>query len=391
MNREIKRKDSRRGGGIRAAAVCMAAVVALGVSACHSETDQPETSDKAEITESMKAADAPKESGAGIVIDSGKENSGMSRTPGDPGQPVYDTAARRLSDEDLEYFQEYLNRGSHYGFLLSEYRSPEYINLDEVFYSGAGLEQSPMKEAERAAFLQAIGATGIDTDMVRLDRVQVDAFLKDKTGISLNQMKDGLDWVYLPEYDRYYTQHGDTNMRRFFCPKGEVKGNEYRIWCLSDGYSQIGLESIVTLKKVSGGYHFRSNEFIWDHFGFWKEGVDEPTAEALHFAVLSYKGDLVNDPAVINSVDYGAPVFDSDTRYYSKDELQQISWKPGLLSVFRNEIYARHGYIFKNETLNEFFGAYAWYYGQETADTFDTGVFNEYEKANLKLAVEMER
>lgn len=26
-----------------------------------------------------------------------------------------------------------------------------------------------------------------------------------------------------------------------------------------------------------------------------------------------------------------------------------------------------------------------------TADAFDTGVFNEYEKANLKLAVEMEK
>lgn len=405
---------------IRAAMVSMAVFAALGISACHMGNggpDMPEsvTGSGTESHNANRTEDSGgKDYTEGHNGESRAEGIGESRTEGSSGERhtafnegeengslpegaqdsptrLSQDETRQLTEEELGMFQEYLNQAGHYGFLLSEYQSPEYINLDEVFYSGAGLEQAPMNEAESTAFLQAIGATGIETDMVRLDRAQIDAFLKDKTGISLDQMKNELSWVYLLEYDRYYTQHGDTNMRSFFCPKGEVKGNEYRIWCLSDGYSQIGLESIVTLKKVSSGYHFCSNEFIWDHFGYWKKGVDAPTAEALHFAVLSYNGDLVHDPAVMDQVDYNAPVFDSDSRYYSRGELQQISWKPGLLSVFRNEIYARHGYIFKNEVLNEFFSAYSWYHGEKTADTFDDGVFNEYEKANLKLAVEIER
>ena len=89
--------------------------------------------------------------------------------------------------------------------------------------------------------------------------------------------------------------------------------------------------------------------------------------------------------------DYGSPVFDSDARYYSMEEMEQISWRPELTAVFRNEIYARHGYIFKSDFWNDFFSTFTWYSGEYPADSFDTGVFNEYEKANLKLAVEMEK
>ena len=50
-----------------------------------------------------------------------------------------------------------------------------------------------------------------------------------------------------------------------------------------------------------------------------------------------------------------------------------------------------HGYIFKSDFWNDFFSTFTWYSGEYPADSFDTGVFNEYEKANLKLAVEMEK
>ena len=48
----------------------------------------------------------------------------------------------------------------------------------------------------------------------------------------------------------------------------------------SDGYSQFNLESIVTLKQVSKGYQFLSNEIIWDYHGAYKEDAKAPTAEA---------------------------------------------------------------------------------------------------------------
>ena len=151
----------------------------------------------------------------------------------------------------------------------------------------------------------------------------------------------------------------------------------------------------MTLKKVSSGYQFLSNEIIWDYLGICKADAKAPTPEALHYVISAYKKEVEQGGAGIYPVgevpgNYDSPVFDSGTRYYSMEEMQQISWRPELIPVFRNEIYARHGYIFKNEFWNEFFSTFTWYSGECPADTFDTTLFNEYEKANLKLAVEME-
>lgn len=383
-----------------------AAVLMLGLSACSPDAGRAVGTDAEGTDRPGHGSDGNGKKGLGGSDEEGidekvKEVSGsyntewsydLSGESADPGGE----APRQLKEEELRYFEQYLNQADNYGFLLSEYKTPEYLNLNEVFYSGAGLEQSAMTGEERDAFLNAVGQTEIMTDMVRLDKKQIDAFLLDKTGLILDQMKTGLGWVYLPQYDRYYTQHGDTNIRSFFCPKGEADGNLYRIWCLSDGYTQFSQECMVTLKKESSGYQFLSNEIIWDYYGYHKADASAPTTEALHYNVSAYKRQLKEGaaggyPAGGYPVDYGLPVFDSDTRYYTREEMRQISWTPELTAVFRNEIYARHGYIFKNDIWNDFFSTYIWYSGIYSADKFDAGVFNEYEKENLKLAVEMEQ
>lgn len=383
-----------------------AAVLMLGLSACSPDAGRAVGTDAEGTDRPGHGSDGNGKKGLGGSDEEGidekvKEVSesyntewsyDLSGKSADPGGE----APRQLKEEELRYFEQYLNQADNYGFLLSEYKTPEYLNLNEVFYSGAGLEQSAMTGEERDAFLNAVGQTDIMTDMVRLDKKQIDAFLLDKTGLTLDQMKTGLGWVYLPQYDRYYTQHGDTNIRSFFCPKGEADGNLYRIWCLSDGYTQFSQECMVTLKKESSGYQFLSNEIIWDYYGYHKADASAPTTEALHYNVSAYKRQLKEGaaggyPAGGYPVDYGLPVFDSDTRYYTREEMRQISWTPELTAVFRNEIYARHGYIFKNDIWNDFFSTYIWYSGIYSADKFDAGVFNEYEKENLKLAVEMEQ
>ncbi len=383
-----------------------AAVLMLGLSACSPDAGRAVETDAEGTDRPGHGSDGNGKKGLGGSDEEGidekvKEVSGsyntewsydLSGESADPGGE----APRQLKEEELRYFEQYLNQADNYGFLLSEYKTPEYLDLNEVFYSGAGLEQSAMTGEERDAFLNAVGQTEIMTDMVRLDKKQIDAFLLDKTGLTLDQMKTGLGWVYLPQYDRYYTQHGDTNIRSFFCPKGEADGNLYRIWCLSDGYTQFSQECMVTLKKESSGYQFLSNEIIWDYYGYHKADASAPTTEALHYNVSAYKRQLKEGaaggyPAGGYPVDYGLPVFDSDTRYYTREEMRQISWTPELTAVFRNEIYARHGYIFKNDIWNDFFSTYIWYSGIYPADKFDAGVFNEYEKENLKLAVEMEQ
>lgn len=50
-----------------------------------------------------------------------------------------------------------------------------------------------------------------------------------------------------------------------------------------------------------------------------------------------------------------------------------------------NEIYARHGYIFKDEGLREYYGQFEWYEGTIEADDFSSDMFNDVEMKNVEL------
>ena len=50
-----------------------------------------------------------------------------------------------------------------------------------------------------------------------------------------------------------------------------------------------------------------------------------------------------------------------------------------------NEIYARHGYIFKDEGLRAYYGQFEWYEGTIEADKFSSDMFNEVEMKNVEL------
>lgn len=173
---------------------------------------------------------------------------------------------RTLSEEELEAFTEYINTGDNrgnYGFLLSSYSAPSDINLAEVFYSGAGLEEGRESEEERADYLEATGDEEIYTDLIHLTTTQLDTFLLKKTGLSYSQMKNPLPWVYLPEWDTYYWQCGDTNYTTFTCIEGAVSGDGLYTLRFVPDYYVYGIGDCETkLKKNGTGYQFLSNRWI---------------------------------------------------------------------------------------------------------------------------------
>lgn len=82
---------------------------------------------------------------------------------------------------------------------------------------------------------------------------------------------------------------------------------------------------------------------------------------------------------------------ESDTRYYSRDELEGLGKEQ--LYLARNEIYARLGRKFKNPDLDRYFRSKTWYQPLYEPGSFDAkgdGVFNQYELANRNLIVEIE-
>ena len=83
---------------------------------------------------------------------------------------------------------------------------------------------------------------------------------------------------------------------------------------------------------------------------------------------------------------------ESDSRYYSESELSSFSdWE---LYLVRNEIFARHGRMFSNEDLKNYFEAKSWYEPRYTPEEFDSlgdGAINEYEKANSQTILSIEQ
>lgn len=77
------------------------------------------------------------------------------------------------------------------------------------------------------------------------------------------------------------------------------------------------------------------------------------------------------------------PLFETDKKYYTKEEFAN---EPMLvIHLAKNEIYARHGYIFENEDLYNYFMGCIWYNPTCSRADFDDDVFNEYERANLEI------
>ena len=81
---------------------------------------------------------------------------------------------------------------------------------------------------------------------------------------------------------------------------------------------------------------------------------------------------------------------ESNSRYYSKSELENLSDRDVLLAI--NEIYARRGRKFAMQEYRDYFESKSWYHGTIEPADFDamgSSAFNEYENANRLLLVEI--
>lgn len=80
---------------------------------------------------------------------------------------------------------------------------------------------------------------------------------------------------------------------------------------------------------------------------------------------------------------------DSDKKYLSEDEVRAKTVED--LMVGRNEIFARHGYMFEDASLKSHFESTSWYQGTVASSEFNSEqVFNEFEKKNVELIKKVE-
>ena len=78
----------------------------------------------------------------------------------------------------------------------------------------------------------------------------------------------------------------------------------------------------------------------------------------------------------------------SDSHYLTEADLKGLSHEE--LCFARNEIFARHGRIFKTPQIAAYFNSKSWYHGTISPDKFDDSVLNKYEWANVNFIREYE-
>lgn len=89
--------------------------------------------------------------------------------------------------------------------------------------------------------------------------------------------------------------------------------------------------------------------------------------------------------------DDGYYLTDSSSRYYSRDEIEDMSNYD--LYYARNEIYARHGRMFSNSDLQSYFNSKSWYDPRYSPSEFDSmpSPLSDIERQNSDLMLQVEQ
>lgn len=116
------------------------------------------------------------------------------------------------------------------------------------------------------------------------------------------------------------------------------------------------------------------------------ESSEESSAQTNMPPTVAY--DSTNtQPTVLASSEYIIP--DSDTRVLEEKDIQGFTAEQCRLA--RNELYARHGRIFDDASLQSHFQACSWYHGTIPASDFSESMLNEVEIKNRDLILTYEK
>lgn len=80
---------------------------------------------------------------------------------------------------------------------------------------------------------------------------------------------------------------------------------------------------------------------------------------------------------------------DSDVRVIDRRDLDQLTARECMLA--RNELYARHGRLFQNQEIQDYFNSCSWYNGTIPPEKFKESMLNDVETQNRDFIVEYEK
>ena len=101
-------------------------------------------------------------------------------------------------------------------------------------------------------------------------------------------------------------------------------------------------------------------------------------------ASARYSEDILGDTGVVTAYELFPQTAE---RYCTAEDFPEAS--DTILKLAKNEIYARHGRMFLDRELYEYFLSQWWYEPLYAPEEFDESCLNEYERANIDLLVSL--
>lgn len=153
-----------------------------------------------------------------------------------------------------------------------------------------------------------------------------------------------------------------------------------------DGDKYPSISYATNMKDGADSMYFCIDSYTGD-FGNIEYAYRACDAEASAMLYIAYGGNAEIQNILDSYSDYIIP--DSSTRLLSESELYGLD--QDTLKLARNEIYARHGYIFKSDELMNYFSSKSWYVPQYESDQDVYAQLNDIEKQNLDMIKSMEQ
>ena len=168
------------------------------------------------------------------------------------------------------------------------------------------------------------------------------------------------------------------NVQGFMLGSGEVW---FADLFSSDGYNTWSDLKIIAINGISSEPDMADLQME-----ALNERAEYYVASAYYQEITDYWENTREVRDVSNRIDF---LFETDSRYYTAEDFED---EPLLvIHLAKNEIYARHGYKFSDPDLYNYFMGCIWYTPTTVPHEFDTSVFNEYERENLKILAELDK
>ena len=170
-----------------------------------------------------------------------------------------------LSSSELEKLEEYLNQIDNYGFTLASYKNADQIDWGDVLAYGAGIENCDYSQEAVDAYLEASDEfDAVEYDLIALSGEDVRAFVEDKTGITDFDASLVSDFVYVEEYDIFFSQVSDCYMKDVRCEAGVRNGDVLQIIFHVGFQTNNRRLTIEATGDSDNPYRFFSNRELWE-------------------------------------------------------------------------------------------------------------------------------